>query len=112
MSLRAPDRGARDTNRIWPDRIAPSSPSSSNVFVVSGSQQALDVVARVLLDIGDPVWMEEPGYLGARAAFAGAGGSIIPVPVDEEGLDVAAGIALEPAPKAVYVTPSHQLPIS
>ena len=84
---------------------------ASNVFIVSGSQQALDVIARVLLDIGDPVWMEEPGYLGARAAFAGAGGSIVPVPVDEEGLDVAAAVALEPAPKAVYVTPSHQFPL-
>jgi GntR family transcriptional regulator/MocR family aminotransferase len=81
------------------------------ILVVSGSQQALDLAARVLLDPGDSVWMEEPGYGGARDAFALAGARLVPVPVDGEGLDVAAGRLLEGQARAAYVTPSHQYPL-
>src|SRR5690606_25688507 len=66
---------------------------------------------RMLLDPGDPVWIEEPGYLGARGALAGAGAALTPVPVDGEGLDVEAGIARHPSPRLIYVTPSHQFPL-
>jgi GntR family transcriptional regulator/MocR family aminotransferase len=65
----------------------------------------------MVVDPGDAVWLEEPGYLGARGAFLGAGARIVPTPVDDEGLDVEAGIALEPKPRLVYVTPSHQFPL-
>jgi GntR family transcriptional regulator/MocR family aminotransferase len=68
-------------------------------------------VARLLLDPGDPVWIEDPGYLGARGALLGAGARVTPVPVDEEGLMVSAGIAREPQARMVYVTPSHQFPM-
>src|SRR5262249_55262579 len=51
---------------------------ASQVVVVSGSQQGLDIVARLLLDPGDHVWMEDPGYLGARGAFLGAGARVSP----------------------------------
>jgi GntR family transcriptional regulator/MocR family aminotransferase len=78
--------------------------------VVSGSQQALDFAARVLLDPGDEAWMEDPGYAGARAALAGSGARVVPVPVDEEGLDVAAGEDASPEARLVCVTPSHQYP--
>jgi GntR family transcriptional regulator/MocR family aminotransferase len=81
------------------------------IMVVSGSQQALELSARVLLEPGRAVWMEEPGYGGARDALTMAGAQLVPVPVDEEGLDVAAGIARRPKARAAYVTPSHQYPL-
>ncbi|QIN85306.1 aminotransferase class I/II-fold pyridoxal phosphate-dependent enzyme [Rubrobacter tropicus] len=81
------------------------------VIVVSGSQQALDLCARVLLDPGDAVWVEEPGYRGARAALLGAGATLVPVPVDAEGLDVGVGIGRDPDARLACVTPSHQYPL-
>jgi GntR family transcriptional regulator / MocR family aminotransferase len=81
------------------------------VMVVSGSQQALEISARVLLDTGTAIWVEEPGYWLARKVFAGAGCRMVPVPVDEEGLIVSAGIKRRPEARAVYVTPSHQYPL-
>ena len=85
--------------------------SWEQVVVVSGSQQALDLAARVLLDPGDEAWVEDPGYAGAKkAALAGSGARVVPVPVDEEGLDVAAGEAAAPGARLACVTPSHQYP--
>ena len=81
------------------------------VMVVSGSQQALLICARALLDPGDEVWTENPGYHGGRAALDLAGAKVIPVPVDDDGLDVAAGIARAPKARAALVTPSHQYPL-
>ena len=81
------------------------------IMVVSGSQQALDLSARVLLDPGSPVWIEEPGYELMRYALTLAGCQLIPVPVDAEGMDVAAGIKLCGKACAAYVTPSHQYPL-
>jgi len=83
----------------------------SQVMVVSGSQQALAITARVLLGPGSPIWFEEPGYRLARKVFAEAGCRLIPVPVDEEGMLVSAGIRRSPKARAVYVTPSHQYPL-
>ncbi len=80
------------------------------VVVLSSSQQALDLAARVLLDAGDTAWMEEPGYLGARLALEAAGARLVPVPVDGYGLDVAAGRSRAPHARLAYVTPSHQYP--
>ena len=84
---------------------------AGQVVIVAGSQQALDLAARVLLDPGDAVWIEDPGYPGARAALAAAGARLVPVPVDAEGLDVAAGVVLEPRAAMVYASPSHQYPL-
>jgi GntR family transcriptional regulator/MocR family aminotransferase len=81
------------------------------VLVVSGSQQALDLAARVLLDPGDVAWVEDPGYWGVRAALAAAGAVTRLVPVDGEGLDLAAAMAAEPAARVVCVAPSHQFPL-
>jgi GntR family transcriptional regulator/MocR family aminotransferase len=81
------------------------------VFVVSGSQQALDLSARILLDPGDAVWIEDPGYLGARAALRGAGADLVPVNVDDEGIDVAEGVRRRPNARLAYVTPSYQYPL-
>ena len=85
--------------------------SWEQVIVVSGSQQALDLTARVLLDPGDAVWVEDPGYAGARAALSGAGARLVPVPVDGEGLDVAAGEERCADARLACVTPSHQYPL-
>ena len=80
------------------------------VIIVSGSQQAIDLAARVLLDPGDAVWIEDPGYFAARGALQLAGARVVPVPVDGEGLIVPEGIALAPDARMAYVTPSHQNP--
>jgi GntR family transcriptional regulator/MocR family aminotransferase len=84
---------------------------AGQIMVVSGSQQALAITARVLLDPGQAVWVEEPGYRGARDALALAGARLVPVPVDEEGLDVAAGRRRAGKARAAVVTPSHQYPL-
>ncbi|HAC57812.1 PLP-dependent aminotransferase family protein [Parvibaculum sp.] len=85
--------------------------TADQVIVTTGAQGALDLAARMLLDPGDPVWVEDPGYLGARGALLGAGATLVPVPVDGEGIDIVAGIARQPSPRLVYVTPSHQFPL-
>jgi GntR family transcriptional regulator/MocR family aminotransferase len=84
---------------------------AAQIMIVSGSQQALALAAHVLLDPGSSVWVEEPGYFGARHVLNLAGARMVPVPVDDEGLDVSAGIARCPRPRAVFVTPSHQFPL-
>ena len=81
------------------------------VIIVGGSQQALALATRLLLDPGDTVWLEEPGYVGARAAFIASEARIVPVPVDAEGLDVAAGERAAPDARMAFVTPSHQHPL-
>ncbi|HEX5505564.1 MAG TPA: PLP-dependent aminotransferase family protein [Thermomicrobiales bacterium] len=80
------------------------------VVITAGAQGALALVAQVLLDPGDPVWLEDPGYTGARGALLAAGAAPIPVPVDREGLDVAVGRRLCPHARLAVVTPSHQFP--
>ena len=85
--------------------------SSEQIFIVSGSQQALDLLARLLLKQHDPVWMEDPGYFGASIAFGNVGAKIVPVPVDEEGLSVSTGKKICPHAKGVYLTPAHQFPL-
>ncbi len=84
---------------------------ADQVIVTSGAQQALDLAARVLIDPGDPVWMEEPGYPPTSAVLRAAGARVIPVPVDDEGLSVIAGRAAEPTPRLICVSPSHQYPL-
>lgn len=84
---------------------------ADQVMVVSGSQQALEISARVLLEPGSPVWVEDPGYRGARDVLTMAGAKLVPVRVDAEGLDVRQGIARSPRAHAAHVTPSHQYPI-
>jgi GntR family transcriptional regulator / MocR family aminotransferase len=84
---------------------------AQQIMIVSGSQQGLEVTARMLLDPGNRVWMEEPGYGFAQGVFASGGCEIVPVPVDAEGLNVAAGIKKCRTARAALVTPSHQYPL-
>jgi GntR family transcriptional regulator/MocR family aminotransferase len=79
------------------------------VAITSGSQQALFLLAHMLLDSTQSVYMEDPGYKGARMAWESAKAQVIPSPVDEEGMR----LPLRDAPNAslIYVTPSHQFPL-
>ncbi|MCG8606530.1 PLP-dependent aminotransferase family protein [bacterium] len=81
------------------------------IIIVNGSQQALDLAARVLLDAGEIAWLEDPGYLGARKALGGAGIELVPVPVDQEGMNVEEGVKRARDARMAYVTPSHQYPL-
>lgn len=81
------------------------------VIIVAGSQQGLDLAARVLLGSGDEVWVENPGYIGAHGLFRAAGAQLVAVPVDAHGLDVGAGIRACRRARLAYVTPSHQFPL-
>ena len=85
--------------------------TADQVFVLNGAQQALHLAAQLLLDPGDRVWIEEPGYVGARVAFESAGARLVPVPVDDDGFDVTAATRLARDARLAYVTPSHQFPL-
>ncbi len=78
------------------------------VAIVSGVQEALDLVARLFLNPGDRVAIENPGYIGAAFAFEASGATIVPLPLDDEGLTL--GDALKGV-RLVYVTPAHQFPL-
>jgi GntR family transcriptional regulator/MocR family aminotransferase len=81
---------------------------AAQIAVVSGIQEALDLTARILLDPGDRVCMEDPGYIGAAAVFESAGAKIRGVAVDEEGMQVSR--AKLRGARLVYITPAHQFP--
>ncbi len=85
--------------------------TADQIILVSGIQQALDLLARLLLKPGVKIWMEDPGYFGARIAFETAGAEIVPVPVDSHGISVERGNRSEPAAAGAYVTPAHQFPL-
>ncbi|MBV8467494.1 MAG: PLP-dependent aminotransferase family protein [Burkholderiales bacterium] len=81
---------------------------AEQILITGSMQQALHLVALATADAGDTVWMEEPGYPGARFAWQAAGLRIEAVATDEEGL---CWHGKEPDPKLIYVTPSHQYPL-
>ena len=85
--------------------------TAEQLVIVSGIQQALDLLARFLLKKDDRIWMEDPGYFGARIAFDNVGARIVAVPVDDEGLSVSTGIRISPNARGGYVTPAHQFPL-
>jgi len=81
------------------------------IIVLSGIRQAVDLAVRLLLDAGDRVWLEEPGYAGVREVLRAAGATLVPVPVDGEGLSVKAGAKQAPDARLACVAPSHQYPL-
>ncbi|HEX7641088.1 MAG TPA: PLP-dependent aminotransferase family protein [Burkholderiaceae bacterium] len=83
--------------------------SAGQILILTSSQQALTLIATLLLDDGDAAWVEDPCYEGARTAFASAGAKLVPVPVDADGMDVGAAPA-GAEPRLIYLTPSHQYP--
>jgi GntR family transcriptional regulator / MocR family aminotransferase len=80
----------------------------SQIVITNGAQSAFDILARVLTDPGDCVWMEEPGYYGAGAAFQAAGARLLPLRVDDDGWDLEPPAAV---PRVIFVTPSCQHPL-
>jgi GntR family transcriptional regulator/MocR family aminotransferase len=80
------------------------------VVVTAGTQQAVDLVIRLLDGNDKHVWIEDPGYPLTRQALVAARATVHPVPVDDNGINVAQGTRLAPQACAVFVTPSHQFP--
>ena len=80
------------------------------IVVVSGTQHAIRLCLDTLLVRGDEIWMEDPGYHAAQRTFRTTGMTMVPVPVDADGIQVAVGLRRAPGAKAAYVTPSHQFP--
>jgi GntR family transcriptional regulator/MocR family aminotransferase len=85
--------------------------SAGQVLIISGVQEALERAAHLLIDPGDPVWVEDPGYQGADIVFRASGAKVCPVPVNAEGLDLEWGRRLWARAKLIYVTPAHQFPL-
>ncbi|MDA0267576.1 MAG: PLP-dependent aminotransferase family protein [Cyanobacteria bacterium] len=83
---------------------------ADQVIIVNGSQQGLDLMARLTLDPGDWVAVEDPGYLGARRCFSAYGAQLQGVAVDAAGLTVETLDHYRQPFKLLYVTPSHQFP--
>ncbi|MBA8876750.1 PLP-dependent aminotransferase family protein [Phyllobacterium myrsinacearum] len=83
---------------------------ASQIFITSGTQQAIDLVARTLVTPGDRILTEDPCYPGARHAFALNGAELAGVEVDENGLQTSLLPQLSDGVRAIYVTPSHQYP--
>ena len=102
-------RSARRLRNTWAARGVRCDPDQ--VLVTAGAQQALDLVARLLLDPGDGVWMEDPAYPGAAFAFKAAGARVVPVPVDGEGIKVDSARRLRQKARLAYTTPANQFPM-
>ena len=82
------------------------------IIVGGGSQQGLYLTTQLLLEKGDTAWIEDPGYLGARSTLLAVGARLVPVPVDEGGIRVEAGIRTRTRPRLIYVSPSNQYPLT
>lgn len=80
------------------------------IVITQGAQQAFELIIQLFTDHGDSVWMEEPGYGGAQACFLASGLTVTPIPLDQEGLNPSLAPENAPAPRLIYVTPSHQYP--
>jgi len=83
---------------------------ADQIVITSGAQQALSLIGTTFLDRGDPVWIEDPGYLGARAALLRAGANLVPIPTDDEGLTIPS-LRQGRQPRLIYSTPSRQFPL-
>ena len=84
---------------------------AEQIVVTSSAQQAIDIAGRVLVDPGTQVWMEDPGYRGAQSILQALGAQLVPVPVDDDGIDVDAGRRKAPRARLAYLTPAHQYPL-
>jgi GntR family transcriptional regulator/MocR family aminotransferase len=82
-----------------------------DVIITTGAQNGMDMLARLLLDPQDPVWVEDPGYPGLRGALSSANTSVLPIPVDADGISLAEGKKTQTCPRMIVVAPSHQYPL-
>lgn len=103
----AGDEGLRRALAHWVGRSRGVEVDEANIVVTNGAQHAVDLCARVLLEPGDRVAFEEPGYAPVRHLLASSGLEVVPVPVDDDGIIVD---AIPADVRMVYVTPSHQSP--
>jgi GntR family transcriptional regulator/MocR family aminotransferase len=83
----------------------------AQVIVVNGVHQGLELATRVLLDPGDHVWIEDPGYMCARGVFLAADARVMPMALDDEGISLPPKTAKRVKPRLIFVTPSHQHPL-
>ncbi len=85
---------------------------ASQIVITNGTQQALDLILRVLMEPGETMAIEDPGYLSARKVFLSHGVQLLPIPVDESGLSIETlyQVSKQTSVRLVYVTPSHQFP--
>lgn len=81
------------------------------IFIFSGAQDAFNRIGNTLLDAGNSVWFENPGAIGARNSLISSGARLVPVPVDQDGINVAEGLSRAPDFRLAFVTPSHQHPL-
>jgi len=84
--------------------------SPEQILITAGTQQSLDLCARLLADAHDMVWMENPGYWGARRIFEANDLNLRPIEVDKDGISPSP-VDLQTTPRLIYVTPSHQYPL-
>ena len=80
------------------------------IIITAGTQQAMMISAMALVNRGEVAWIEDPGFYQARRVFGFAGATVIPRPVDREGITIARP-SKQRSPKIIYVTPSHQFPL-
>ncbi len=80
------------------------------IIITAGTQQAMMISAMALVNRGEVAWIEDPGFYQARRTFGFAGATVVPRPVDEEGITIARP-SKQRSPKIIYVTPSHQFPL-
>src|SRR2546426_5209653 len=80
------------------------------IIITAGTQQAMMISAMALVNRGEVAWIEDPGFYQARRAFGFAGATVVPRPVDREGITIVRP-SKQPSPKIIYVTPSHQFPL-
>lgn len=85
--------------------------TQDQIVIVNGTQQAMNLAAQVLLQAGDEVWLDEPGYDGALGAFTAIGAKVRPIVSDKQGMDIAYGIQRWPQAKMIFTAPSHQFPL-
>lgn len=85
--------------------------TSGQIFIVAGYRACLDLICRSLLQARDRCWVEDPGYFAAQDFLREAGATLVPVPVDAEGMVVADGVRRAPGARFAVVTPTHQSPL-
>ncbi|WFU76546.1 PLP-dependent aminotransferase family protein [Bradyrhizobium sp. CB2312] len=83
---------------------------ADQIVITAGTQQAIDIVARVMPGPDKEVWIEDPGYSLTRLTLAASGAKICPIPVDRHGVNVTEGINRAPKARAAFITASHQFP--
>ena len=85
--------------------------NAEQIIITNGTQQALDLIGRIFLSKTTDVYLEDPGYHGARDIFAATGARLVPVPIDGEGFDLQTARKRSRKARLAYVTPSHQYPL-